>query len=106
MRRIPAAGINLFQLIYILIREYNEKTGEKPLNLSLGNPDGIPPEAIRSLKAKYAKDPGYDFHTYAEDKNLSRFAEAMISLHGGIEVDEHRASCALFRSRASRPRAP
>ena len=89
MRRIPAAGINLFQLIYVLIREYREKTGEEPLNLSLGNPDGIPPEAIRALKAKYAKDPGYDFHTYAEDKDLNRFAEAMVALHGGIEVEKH-----------------
>jgi alanine-synthesizing transaminase len=89
MRRIPAAGINLFQLIYVLIREYKEKTGQEPLNLSLGNPDGIPPEAIRALKAKYARDPGYDFHTYAEDKNLNRFAEAMVALHGGIEIGDH-----------------
>lgn len=87
MRRIPAAGINLFQLIYILIREYTEKTGEEPMNLSLGNPDGIPPEAIRALCAKYARDPGYDYHTYAEDKNLNRFAEAMVELHGGVDVE-------------------
>jgi aspartate/methionine/tyrosine aminotransferase len=88
MRRIPATGINLFQLIYVLIREYKERTGLEPLNLSLGNPDGIPPAAIRALKARYASDPGYDYHTYAEDKNLSRFAEGMVALHGGIEVDE------------------
>jgi alanine-synthesizing transaminase len=86
MRRIPAAGINLFQMIYVLIREYKEKTGEEPLNLSLGNPDGVPPAAIRALKAKYAQDPGYDYHTYAEDKNLNRFAEAMVALHGGIDA--------------------
>ena len=36
-------------------------------------------DAIRALKAKYAQDPGYDFHTYAEDKNLRRFAEAMVT---------------------------
>ena len=89
MRRIPAAGINLFQLIYVLIREYKEKTGQEPLNLSLGNPDGVPPEAIRALKARFAKDPGYDYHTYAEDKNLHGFAEGMVALHGGIEAAEH-----------------
>jgi alanine-synthesizing transaminase len=87
-RRIPAAGINLFQLIYVLIREYKEKTGEEPLNLSLGNPDGVPPEAIRALKAKYAKDPGYAYHTYAEDTNLHRFAEGMVALHGGLDVEK------------------
>lgn len=86
MRRIPAAGINLFQLIYVLIREYKEKTGEEPLNLSLGNPDGVPPEAIRALQAKYALDPGYDYHTYAEDKNLHGFAEGMVELHGGVDA--------------------
>ena len=89
MRPIPPAGINLFQLIYVLIREYKEKTGLEPLNLSLGNPDGIPPESIRALKAKYARDPGYDYHTYAEDKNLLGFAEGMVELHGGIDVRAH-----------------
>ena len=89
MRRIPPAGINLFQLIYVLIRDYKKRTGLETLNLSLGNPDGIPPAPIRALKAKYAENPGYDFHTYAEDKNLNRFAESMVALHGGIEVDKH-----------------
>ncbi len=88
MRLIPPAGINLFQLIYVLIRDYETRTGQTALNLSLGNPDGVPPEAIRALKAKYARDPGYDFHTYAEDKNLNRFAEAMVSLHGGVDVEK------------------
>ena len=89
MRLIPPAGINLFQLIYVLIRDYKKRTGLEPLNLSLGNPDGIPPAAIRTLKAKYAQDPGYDFHTYAEDKNLNHFAESMVALHGGIDIEQH-----------------
>lgn len=89
MRRIPPAGINLFQFIYVLIREYKKRTGLAPLNLSLGNPDGIPPEAIRALKAKYAADPGYDYHTYAEDKNLLGFAENMILRHSGLDVRLH-----------------
>ncbi|MEK7389310.1 MAG: aminotransferase class I/II-fold pyridoxal phosphate-dependent enzyme, partial [Elusimicrobiota bacterium] len=86
MRRIPPSGINLFQLIYRLIAQYQEKTGQEPLNLSLGNPDGIPPEPIRALKAAYAANPGFDYHTYAEDRNLRRFAESMVLLHGGIDV--------------------
>ncbi len=88
-RKIPAAGINLFQLIYVLIREYTEKTGLPPLNLSLGNPDGIPIEAIRKLKARFSQDSGYDYHTYAEDKNLENFAEGMVELHGGILYKDH-----------------
>ena len=95
MRLIPPAGINLFQLIYVLIRDYKKRTGLEPMNLSLGNPDGVPPAAIRALKAKYASDPGYDFHTYAEDKNLNRFAEAMVALHGGIDVEKHPGLRAL-----------
>lgn len=95
MRLIPPTGINLFQLIYVLIRDYEKRTGLEPLNLSLGNPDGVPPAAIRALKAKYAQDPGYDFHTYAEDKNLLRFAEAMVALHGGIKVGKHPGLRAL-----------
>lgn len=88
-RRISASGINLFQLIYILIREYTEKSGLSPLNLSLGNPDGIPDEAIRRLKAFYAADPGYEYHTYAEDRDLLGFAEGMVELHGGVSVSEY-----------------
>lgn len=88
-RHIPPGGINLFQLIYVLIREYTEKTGLPPLNLSLGNPDGIPDKPIRALKARYAQDPGYDYHTYAEDRNLHEFAEGMVELHGGIRYREH-----------------
>lgn len=89
MRALPASSINLFQLIYVLIREYSERTGKTPLNLSLGNPDGVPPEAIRRLKARFAEDPGYDYHTYAEDKNLHGFAEAMVELHSGLVAAEH-----------------
>src|SRR5581483_10722174 len=88
-RRIPPSAVNLFQLIYVLIREYEQKSGKRALNLSLGNPDGVPPEAIRALKARFAADPGYDYHTYAEDRNLNGFAEAMVELHGGIRPAEH-----------------
>ncbi len=87
-RKIPASGINLFQLIYILRNEYESKTGKKALNLSLGNPDGVPPPAIRELQAHYAADPGFAYHTYAEDTNLHRFVEGMVRLHGGIDIDE------------------
>ncbi|MBI4425644.1 MAG: pyridoxal phosphate-dependent aminotransferase [Elusimicrobia bacterium] len=89
MRRIPPAGINLFQLIYVLIREYEERSGLQALNLSLGNPDGIPDLPIRELKARFARDPGFDYHTYAEDRNLARFAEGMVELHGRLRYWEH-----------------
>lgn len=89
MRKIPASGINLFQLIYVLIREYEEKSGKKAMNLSLGNPDTVPPQRLLDLQARFARDPGFAYHTYAEDGNLNGFAEAMVELHGGIRVGEH-----------------
>src|SRR5581483_469550 len=88
-RRIPPSAVNLFQLIYVLIREYEQKSGKRALNLSLGNPDGIPPETLRGLKGKFGADPGFEYHTYAEDKNLHGFAEAMVELHGGVRVRDH-----------------
>ena len=88
-RRIPPAGINLFQSIYILLEEYQRRTGRPALNLSLGNPDGVPPEAIRRLEAAFAQDPGYDYHTYAEDKDLLGFCAGMVELHGRIRLAEH-----------------
>lgn len=93
MRKIPASGINLFQLIYLLIREYEEKrAGErdgKVLNLSLGNPDLIPPKEVLALKSDFAKRPDYDLHTYAEDKNLNRFCEGLVEVFAGVKLEAH-----------------
>ena len=88
-RRIPDSDINLFQLIYILLRQYRESSGMEPLNLSLGNPDGVPPKEILELESRFAKDPAYDYHTYAEDKNLFNFAEEMVLIHSGVEMKKN-----------------
>ena len=87
-RAIPPAGINLFQSIYVLLAEYERRSGLSALNLSLGNPDGVPPEEIRRLEAQFCQDPGYDYHTYAEDKDLLGFCEGMVELHGRIRVQD------------------
>ncbi len=89
MRQIPATGINLFQLIYILIREYEEKSGGKVLNLSLGNPDLIPDAEILARKARLEVRPDIDLHTYAEDKNLGGFCEGLIEAFTGLRLAEH-----------------
>lgn len=89
MRKIPASGINLFQLIYVLIREYEQSSGQKCLNLSLGNPDLIPPTEILELKSKFSKLKDYDVHTYAEDKNLNSFCEGMVEAFGKIRLSDH-----------------
>ena len=88
-RRISNSDINLFQLIYILLRQYRESSGMEPLNLSLGNPDGVPPKEILELESRFAKDPAYDYHTYAEDKNLFNFAEEMVLIHSGVEMKKN-----------------
>jgi aspartate/methionine/tyrosine aminotransferase len=91
VRKIPASGINLFQLIYILLDEYEAKHKGQPngkaLNLSLGNPDLIPPKEVLDLKSKYENRPDYDLHTYAEDKNLNRFCEGLVEVFTGLKLD-------------------
>jgi len=90
VRKIPASGINLFQLIYILIQEYETgHPGVKAMNLSLGNPDLIPPREVLELKAKFANKPDYDLHTYAEDKNLNRFCEGLVETFTGVRLSDH-----------------
>ncbi|MBL7716524.1 MAG: aminotransferase class I/II-fold pyridoxal phosphate-dependent enzyme [Bdellovibrionales bacterium] len=89
MRSLPASGINLFQLIYILIREYEQKSGQKALNLSLGNPDTIPPKELRDLKSRFQLSTEFDLHTYAEDKNLNRFSEGLVSAFADFDLDAH-----------------
>ena len=89
-RKIPAAGINLFQLIYILIREYEEKSGKSALNLSLGNPDLMPFPEVLAAKARMAGASEYELHTYAEDKNLHQFSEGMIREFTGVELGKYK----------------
>jgi len=89
MRQIPATGINLFQLIYILLREYEERSGSKALNLSLGNPDLIPSREILERKARFQLLPDYDLHTYAEDKNLGDFCEGLVEVFTGVRLKDH-----------------
>jgi aspartate/methionine/tyrosine aminotransferase len=91
MRRIPASGINLFQLIYVLIREYEESRRGLPdgkvLNLSLGNPDLVPPPEVLAIKSGLSKRPDYDLHTYSEDKNLNRFCEGLVEVFTGLRLE-------------------
>lgn len=94
-RRIPPSGVNLFQSIYGLVREYAGRTGQPALNLSLGNPDGVPPADLLALQARFAADPAYELHAYAEDGNLRGFAERMVELHSGVRVGEHKHLRAL-----------
>ncbi|PCI37484.1 MAG: hypothetical protein COB53_06415 [Elusimicrobia bacterium] len=88
-RKIPASGINLFQLIYQFLAEYEKNSGQKALNLSLGNPDTVPTSAILELQGRFAADPTFEYHTYAEDNNLNGFAERMVELHGRIRVEDY-----------------
>jgi aspartate/methionine/tyrosine aminotransferase len=89
MRKIPASGINLFQLIYRLISEYESDGSRKALNLSLGNPDLVAPDEVRALKKKFADSSLYDLSTYAEDRNLNQFAEGMVEAFSGVKLSEH-----------------
>ncbi|MEE8424801.1 MAG: pyridoxal phosphate-dependent aminotransferase [Elusimicrobiota bacterium] len=88
-RKIPASGINLFLLIYDLIRDYEKKSGKKAMNLSLGNPDTVPEEAILKLQSRFAADPAFELHTYGEDNDCNGFTEGMVELHAGIRVSEY-----------------
>lgn len=87
MRKIPASGINLFQLIYKLIAEYESETGKKALNLSLGNPDIIPPSEVLAFKKQFADSTLYDASTYAEDKNLNEFCEGAVKAFTGLTLN-------------------
>ncbi|MBC7976186.1 MAG: hypothetical protein H7138_14535, partial [Myxococcales bacterium] len=87
-RRIPPSGINLFQLIYTLIRDYEAKVGQPVMNLSLGNPDLVPPEPVRELRARHQRGTRYELHTYAEDNNLDRFCEGMVQAFTGLDYTQ------------------
>ncbi|RYZ71417.1 MAG: aminotransferase class I/II-fold pyridoxal phosphate-dependent enzyme, partial [Proteobacteria bacterium] len=61
----------------------------KALNLSLGNPDLIPPREVIELKTRFAHETDIDLYTYAEDKNLNRFCEGLIETFTGLKVENY-----------------
>ncbi|MEZ4309102.1 MAG: pyridoxal phosphate-dependent aminotransferase [Polyangiaceae bacterium] len=88
-RWLPPTAINRFRAIYRLLREREAATGEPCLDLSMGNPDRVPPEDLLSLQSRLARDPARALHTYAEDDDIGGFSARMVDLHGRIRSADH-----------------
>lgn len=88
-RKVPSSGINRFRSVLRLVREHEARHHRPCLDLSMGNPDGVPPPEVLALQSRLAGDPRRVLHTYAEDDDLAGFAGRMVELHTGIRLHEH-----------------
>jgi hypothetical protein len=69
----------------VLIRECEARSGLRALDLSLGNPDSIPADRVRELRAHHQRGERYELHAYAENNNLDQFCEVMLKAFTGLD---------------------
>jgi len=80
-RCLPSSGENLFQRIKRIRNEYERRTGKAAINLSVGEPDGIPTEATRAAAAVACMSTDRLVHVYQDNGAPAGFARAMVRHH-------------------------
>lgn len=85
-RCLPAGGENLFQRIKRVRNEYEKRTGKEAINLSVGEPDGIPTVATRAAAATACMSTDRRMHLYQDNGAPEGFARALVEYHVGPEI--------------------
>lgn len=90
MHYLPAWGSNLFQNIKAKKRAYEEKHGiGSSINISVWEPDGVPPMRLREILAKVGVQDDNALHNYWDNRSPERFCDLMIAHHTGVNVSEY-----------------
>jgi len=85
-RRLPSGGENLFQRIKRIRAEYEERTGKQAINLSVGEPDGIPRAVTRSAAAVACMSTDRLMHVYQDNGAPAGFSRALVRHHLPLEI--------------------
>lgn len=80
-RRLPAAGENLFQRIKRIRNDYEQRTGNSSVNLSVGEPDGVPTELTRSAAAVACMSTEQRTHVYQDNGEPDGFSRKLVGYH-------------------------
>jgi len=80
-QRLPSGGENLFQRIKRIRGEYEKRTGRSAINLSVGEPDGIPTQVARSAAAVACMSTDRLVHVYQDNGAPAGFARALVRHH-------------------------
>jgi len=81
MRRLPTSGENLFQRIKRIRNDYEKRAGRASINLSVGEPDGVPTEVTRAAAAVACMSSDRAMHVYQDNGAPEGFARAMVRHH-------------------------
>jgi LL-diaminopimelate aminotransferase len=87
-RRLPAAGENLFQRIKRIRNDYEQQSGRASVNLSVGEPDGIPTEVARSAAAVACLSTEQSTHVYQDNGEPEGFSNVLVGHHVSSEILE------------------
>ena len=88
-RRLPATGENLFQRIKRIRNEYERRTGNRSVNLSVGEPDGVPTEITRSAAAVACMSTEQRMHVYQDNGEPEGFSRKLVGYHLSERVLGH-----------------
>ena len=77
-RRLPATGENLFQRIKRLRSAYEDRSGGPSINLSVGEPDGVPTSLTRSAAAVACLSEERGVHVYQDNGEPDGFSRSFI----------------------------
>lgn len=94
-RRLPGAGENLFQRIKRIRAEYEKRIGTEAINLSVGEPDGIPTSVTRSAAAVACMSTDRLIHVYQDNGAPMGFARAMVRHHLPPDIADREDLAAL-----------
>jgi LL-diaminopimelate aminotransferase len=85
-RCLQSGGENLFQRIKRIRNDYEKRTGKEAINLSVGEPDGVPTSATRAAAAVACMSAERRVHVYQDNGAPEGFARAMVTHHVGSEI--------------------
>ena len=85
-RRLPARGENLFQRIKRIRTAYEKRTGKASLNLSVGEPDGIPTLITREAACKATMSEDRLIHVYQDNGSPEGFDRTFVRHHVPEEI--------------------
>jgi len=85
-RRLSTSGENLFQRIKRIRSEYERTSGKASINLSVGEPDGVPTTITRSAASVACLSTERSVHVYQDNGAPEGFDRAMVRHHVSAEI--------------------
>ena len=90
MKYLGNSPENLFQRIKRYVREYEERNGKgSAINVAVGEPDTVPPKALREKTAECVMSDDNAMHTYWDNRDPGNFCRHMVQRITGVDINDY-----------------